>query len=162
MACSEEARFDLKDIPIKDAAAVIQQFSHRRIGLAPGVAGLVSLHSFEPVGAEGALRLLLQASLDKGWQPVFDGAGNLVIHKASGAAGWIEKQNEATGRLVPRIYVLQRRQLSSFFEEISHFLSPRGSIKIVDEHSVLVFDEVRVQWRIGVCLTETDVISRGQ
>lgn len=157
MACSETARFDLNDIPIKDAAAVIQQFSHRRVWLGPGVKGLVSLRSLEPVGAEGALRLLLQASLSNGWQAVLDGAGSLVIHKAPAPAGFAGKPDESTGRLVPRIYVLQHRELSSLFDEIRHFLSPRGSIKVVDEHSFLVFDEIRVQWRIGVGLAERDV-----
>lgn len=157
MACPEEANFDLNDIPIEEATAFIQQFCQRPVRLGAGVTGLVSLRSAKPVGPEGALRLLLQAVLKKGWQPEVDGAGRLVIRAESLPVGAAGKLGKVTKGVVPRIYVLHHRELSDLLPEIRILLSPAGSIKALDEHSFLVFDNVQVQWQLGTILAGRDV-----
>lgn len=147
--CAQEARFNLNNINIYQAAAVLQNFTGQAVVLAPGVIGKISLQSEIPLDKARAV-----AFFDRALR-----AQNLRLRTIEGEIHIVRANvplAENSGAPETRIFTLKNNGVAEVSPAVRAMLSPYGEISARDRQTLIVSDMPSVLVKVTRAILTAD------
>lgn len=134
----QEARFNLTNVNISQAAAVLQDFTGQAVVLASDVTGSITLFSTIPLEKREALVLFASALKTQGLT-LHSVSGEIVVTRTTSLAP--RSTREGDGAMETRIFTLQHLGVAEVSPAVRGLLSPHGAISARNNTTLIVSDK---------------------
>ncbi len=134
----QEARFNLSNVNVSQAAAVFQEFTGQAIVLASDVSGAINVFSSTPLSKREALVLFATALKEKG-MTLHHAAGEIMVTRMTSFSP--RTAREWDGVIETRIFTLQHLGVAEVSPAVRALLSPHGAISARNNSTLIVSDK---------------------
>jgi len=136
----QDARFNLTNVKVGQAAMVLQDFTGETVVLASDVQGTVTLFSSKTVDKREAMAMFAAALRAQGLT-LHSADGEAVVTRAASASPAPRTDRERDSAIGTRIFTLQHLGVAEASPGVRTLLSKRGAISAKDNSTLIVSDK---------------------
>jgi len=134
---AQEARFNLTNLNVSQAAAVLQDFTGQAVVLSSDVAGSITLFSSKPLDKREALVLFANALRAQGLT-LHSAAGEIMVARSTSLSPRTARERDST--IETRIFTFQHLGVAEVSPAVRALLSPQGAISAKNNNTLFVSD----------------------